>query len=410
MGKEFTALRARSLVIGHKLARSRTPQLLAVLLTGLASVQMTGLKPIFLSAYVTYLQISPRLAGFAIAAEMGGALLATSFLAGTVHRLNRRRLALAGLGLLVCGNIASLASPTVPLLLAIRFIVGSGEGIGAGVMAAAVSAMVSPERVFGGYTVIQLLVASAGFHYTPVLLSRFGIHGLFLLFALGAAPALIMNRWFPAGDRSSPSELVVARPAVRTWGVVLIVAAGLAFYMAVGGFWPYVAEIGRSHGIAARAITGMLAKAQVWGTGGAIFSLVAGRRFGRLLPIILSCCASIGALSMLLHVRTTPAAYGLAMQLYMGAWLVFFPYLMGIVADIDRQGRLTNVIYAMTSIGFTAGPATAALIYDGVSFGGVIWYSLSLHAFCAVLMVLGLWRSKTPQAENSAQYAVSGGI
>ena len=113
--------------------------------------------------------------------------------------------------------------------------------------------------------------------------------------------------------------------------------------------------------------------------------LFLGARLGRMLPIMFSLLASTGCLLALLFF-SNKLVYALVIQLYMFVWLMFFPYLMGIVSELDPVGRLAGVSYALQSIGFAIGPALAALMIPGGGYASLFY--LGIGCYLATLLLL----------------------
>ena len=81
----------------------------------------------------------------------------------------------------------------------------------------------------------------------------------------------------------------------------------------------------------------------------------------------------------------------------MFVWLMFFPYLMGIVSELDPIGRLAGVGYALQSVGFAIGPALAALMIPGGGYAAL--FSLGIGCYLATLLLL-LFLARMPGADT----------
>ena len=366
----------------------RPVSLLAMILTGIAGVTAAGLNPVIATAYVDYLDFSEAQAGYVLAADMSGFAIGTLLVSARVHIWNRRVVALCGIAVLLVGNLACLGLAAFNSMLIARFVIGMGAGTAAGVMAASIAASGNPDRYFGLYTVVTLSAFALLISLATVLLGSFGIRGLFSLLACMTLPALCLARKFPefaSGGENNAGETPSSRRRMP-FGIVLVVSiATLAYYVGTGGVWPYMSQVGRALDFSVHAVGNLLAVSQLCGVAGALVPVFLGARLGRMPPIMFSLLASAGCLLALLFF-SNKLIYALVIQLYMFVWLMFFPYLMGIVSELDPVGRLAGVSYALQSIGFAIGPALAALMIPGGGYAALFY--LGIGCYLATLLLL----------------------
>ena len=376
----------------------RPISLLAMTLAGIAGVVALGLNPVIATAYVDFLGFSEAQAGYIVAADMSGTAIGTLLVSARVHIWNRRVTAVCGLAILLVGNLACLALAAFDSLLIARFIIGTGAGIAAGSMAAGIAATGNPDRYFGVYTVVTLSTGAMLMALAPRLLISFGIGGLFSMLACITLPALCLVRHFPefaahrkmsAGGKPSSWRDMPLKAALT------VTVATLAYYIGTGGVWPYMSQVGRAQGFTIQATGDLLAVAQLFGVAGALVPAVLGTRLGRKAPITFSLLASTGCLLALL-IFANKLVYALVVQLYMFVWLMFFPYLMGIVSELDPIGRLAGVSYALQSVGFAIGPALAALMIPGGGYAALFY--LGIGCYLATLLLL-LFLARMPSAD-----------
>lgn len=367
----------------------RPVSLLAMMLTGIAGVVALGLNPVIATAYVDFLGFSEAQAGYVVAADMSGAAVGTLLVSARVHVWNRRVTAVCGLAVLLAGNLACLALAAFDSLLIARFIIGTGAGIAAGSMAAGIAATGNPDRYFGFYTVVTLSAGAMLMALAPRLLTSFGIRGLFSLLACVTLPALCLVRNFPEFAAHTKMSAGGKPPSWRDMplkAALTVSVATLAYYIATGGVWPYMSQVGKAQGFTMQATGNLLAVAQLFGVAGALVPAVLGTRLGRIAPITFSLFASTGCLVALLFFGNK-LVYALVIQFYMFFWLLFFPYLMGIVSELDPVGRLAGVSYALQSIGFAIGPALAALLITGGGYAALFYLGIGCYLVTLLLLL-----------------------
>lgn len=362
--------------------------LLTMMLTGIAGVVVMGLNPVIATAYVDYLDFSEAQAGYVLAADMSGLAAGTFLVSARVHVLNRRVVAISGIAILLIGNLACLGLASFDSMLSARFIVGTGAGSAAGVMVASIAGSGNPDRYFGFYTVVTLSTIAFLMSLAPLLLTTFGIKGLFSLLACMALPALCLVGNFPefVAQRNTGADGKAPSWREMPLRIVLIVSiATLAYYIGTGAVWPYISQVGKARGFALQDIGNLLAVAQLFGVAGAMVPVFLGTRLGRMPPVTFSLLVSICCLLALLG-YSNKLVYALAIQLYMFVWLLFFPYLMGIVSELDPLGRLAGISYALQSVGFAIGPALAASLITGGAYAAL--FSLGIVCYLVTLVLL----------------------
>ena len=152
--------------------------------------------PMVVGTAVDDLGLSARQAGLLASAEMAGAGLGTFVVSPRVHLWNRRRIASIGLASIFVGAVASILSGSYELLIPSRALTGLGEGVIVAAVIASMSGGRAPERLFGLWTIFNMLIASTMFFVVmPRVIAFWGADGVF--------GALGRQRWSvpaPFGD------------------------------------------------------------------------------------------------------------------------------------------------------------------------------------------------------------------
>ena len=386
----------------------------AIFLAGMAGAIIIGLKPALLSSYVSHAGINEIVAGYLVSVEVVAALLGNLVIVARAHVWDRRRMLVVALIALLAGNLVSgIANGTVQLGC-VRFVAGLGEGMTTGLFAATIAGDPRPDRQFGLFTVIVLLVAAGAYQLVPIVLAFGGLPGFFWMLSILAILALILSPAAPrrplvegegAGkgtptllekgmvEKGTPALLEKGTPTLtqgmtqgtptRSSGrlnVAVLVAGTIAYYLSVGGVWPYMGQIGLAAGLTAAGVASVFAYSQIWGAIAAIVPMTIGNRFGRLWAIIVSVGIGIACLMLLIMNMDKPLAFNVAAQAFMFGWLMFFPYLMGLTSTMDPVGRLSSLVYTIQSIGFFLGPIICA---QAIVFGGyvlLLWFGVICFA------------------------------
>lgn len=364
---------------------------LSVFCVGTAGVLITALKPAVLSSYVSHAGIGEVVAGYLVSVQIMAAFLGTLIISLRGHIWDRRRAVIVGLLLLLVGNLltASLRGPW-PLGGA-RFVAGLGEGLTVGLFAATLAGYPKAERLFGASTVISLLVAAGAYQLVPILLTWHGIGGLFLFLCVPVLLALLVVPAFPSRPlmRATNATAGTGPGAPLPMGAAILGAGTIAYYLSVGGIWPYMGQIGISSDLSPEAVASIFGYSQIWGVAAAISPIILGDRFGRAMPMALSIVLGIICLLLLLGLPGQPRIFALVAQAFIFGWLMFFPYLMGLTSTLDPLGRLASFVYTAQAIGFFVGPALCAQAIRIGSYDAMLWFGVACFAItlCVLLPV-----------------------
>lgn len=350
--------------------------ILAAILVGIAGVLVVGLKPLLVTAYIEADHLTPGKAGLLVALDMGGAMLGNLLGSWRLYSLRRPRVAAVGLLMILVGNVGSLASVSFPALAAARLITGFGAGVSASVMAAVLSSTRSPERFFALYSFAAFMTSAGAMWLSGLMLRTHGPGLMFGGLATITVLPLLTTAWLPSapsvGARRAGAPPVETRPAWRAGpGVVTLLLGTLLYYAITGGIYSFMAEMGLHRGIAATAINDALAAAQIAAAIGSIVPFLLRDRLGRALPIVVTLLISLGCLPAFL-VSTSPLWIATAMSAFAFAWLMFFPYLMGLCSALDSLGRLGTLDLAVQYAGLAIGPAAAGFIAQQAGYGVLI--------------------------------------
>jgi len=374
-------------------------------LIGMSGALVIGLKPILLSLYVNHASISQVDAGYMISAEVLAAVIGTLWVAFRVPWWGQQRQLSAALLVLICGNLlAAIADGAIQLLMA-RILAGLGAGFTTGIFAAAMAGSANPGRRFGLFTILLLLIAAAAFSLAPQAIEMAGMAGLFLMLCILPVLAWVFLLCTSPKSLSAARQVTPPRAventssgpltALKSSSGVFLAVGALAYYLAVGGVWPYMGQIGLAAKLTPDQIAQVFGVSQLWGALGAIVPMAVGSRIGRIKPIIFALGIGILSMSAIFLWLEQARVFIMASQAFMFGWLMFFPYLMGLSACLDTEGGFSSLVYTIQNIGFFVGPALCAQAvsiggYDALLLFGIA--SMTVALVCLSVSVLKLRR------------------
>jgi MFS family permease len=285
-----------------------------------------------------------------------------------------------------------------------RALIGIGAGLALSAANAAVAARGNAERIFALIWTLGGLVAATFAMMLPRVVEAGNYpagFGVLLALLIACAPFLA---WLPA----RPDPALLAEPRLRaaqrrgadsgTSSVgapdslrapVALALAGILVYAAGDqALWTFAYSLPLEAGIEPARARQILASTTLIGVTGSVIGSVLGVRLGRVFPIVLGTLISVGGRS--LYIGAAAPGTLLAGALLWGTGVYFItPFQIGLVAAIDRKGRVAVAAGAALNFGYAAGPAIAGRV---IQFWSRDWLLalIAVSTLTALLLLLPL--------------------
>ncbi len=286
----------------------------------------------------------------------------------TVHRVDRRKLALMAIMLTLIADTVAAFSSQWSWFLASRVAMGVGEGALLTIGSAAAAGTLKPQRTFSLVTLGYVLVASAIFLSWPNLHDNFGGIAVFYIVLIGAAigaPFLLaLPRLEVATEAASDAPGSVWRPF--PW-ILLGIAC---LYMGVNSLWAFSERIGVSLGLDHHAIVkAFLAVATLTWIGPVIANFWQ-RRQGYRKPIVFGVLIQAAA-CFLFGSSQSYGMFFVSFVILNIALLFLVPIYRALTAVLDPAGRLAAGSIVVQTVSTAIGPFVASLAL--LAGGGYFW-------------------------------------
>ncbi|MCR6659532.1 MAG: MFS transporter [Asticcacaulis sp.] len=377
----------------NRLPHAREDSLLAgVFLAFMATAGLfyVNIMSAIVDGLMSGLGFSAKDAGMVASANVYGAAIGALTAVFLVKRVPWRRAAVILLGLLMAMDTGSLLVHTAPLLIALRFIHGLMGGLLVGISYGVISRTKVPEKVFGVLLVVQFGLGGLGLMYLPRLVPHFGFGVLFLSLAAFSLMSLLMVPFLAPYERPAVDPLQKTGP-MKLLPLILTFVAMFTFQAANMGLAAFIIGLGRDAGLDLEPMTSALGWANWIGTLGSVLVIVMGLRFGRLLPAMAGLVLTLGG-TFAFH-----WIYGVhGLDVYFWAniltaitWAFVIPYLLGMCAAFDPQGRMAALGGFFSKMGLASGPLAAALIVNAkLGYGLLINLTVAALFVSMIAMVL----------------------
>lgn len=350
-------------------------------------LMVANISPAIVTAYVQNPIFSARDAGNIISINMLGNALGALITSFYLERFNWFRATIFCLLNLIFLDLISISiNQPFPLFL-VRFIYGMTAGALMGIVYAAIAQTSGPERLqalsytmqlLSGGILIQLItpqIESAGTIIVWLPLVFFSVIGL-LLSPLLKKGTLNKDSVVEAKNQSRASNLIIG----------LALASLFAFQMGQFAAFAYVIELGTNHNFSI-GFTGISVAMGLWiGGPAALFVTWWSLRSGRTLPILLASSIQIISIGLLL---VPHSSYFLIGNVTWGiAFNIGISYILGLISELDNEGRTATLAAFASTLGLFAGPGLAAFLVGENSYERVILASLATLFASVVLIII----------------------
>ena len=345
------------------------------------------IMPIVPGVLMAELGFSKEAATGVIAAEVGGGALASIFAMFWISKLNWRHVSLMAIAVVILGNVASLYITDASSLTLLRFLVGFfGQGAAFAIGISMIGSSSDPDKNFG-----FVIAAQVAFGVIALLtLQRFvnafdSVGGVYLPLAAVAALGLLLIAKLPTGFEARPEH-----HAEQSGGSLLLPIIGLVVMLiwccGLGAMWNFVALIGVANGLEpVQAQQALAISSGVAIVGAFAAAALAGKGINRMMPVIVALLVQ-AAMAWFLQVQTSWVELAIKASIFQVFWNMTGPFIMGAIASSDPGGKVSVLIPAAQTAGFSVGPMIAVAFmtegsYSAANYTTIVCCLIALAIF-----------------------------
>jgi len=357
--------------------------LLAFLAT--AGLFYVNIMPALVDGLITGLRFSNVEAGKVAAANVYGAALGALIAVFIVRRISWRPVACVLLAVLIVIDLLSTQIHSVSLLIAARLLHGFAGGLLVGVAYSVMARLDAPDRAFGMLLVVQYGLGGLGVMLLPRLVPIYGAGVLFVALALFTTVTAAMFAFIPDYPRRDLRQAAARAPV--PWARTLAIAALLSlflFQLGNMGLGAYILGLARHSGLAADFASDVVGIAAWLGVLGAALCVALGTRVGRFWPLVVAMPLTLAG-TWAFHQSASHAMYIVANDVTTVVWAFVVPYLFGMCAQLDRDGRLTVLGGLCSKMGLATGPLLAGRLLAHDNYDLLITVTIVILAMCTLV-------------------------
>ena len=327
-------------------------------------------------------------AGWIASAELLALAVSAALFGRSIAQRDKRAGALLGVAAAIVGTLVSASVSVFAVVVGARLLVGCGVGIISASSNAAVAMYDKPERTFAQILATMSVIFAIVMFSVPRMTNVLGPQGFDVVECILLAGSLPFALAFPHAKMPPPDasglDSNLGKQDFRTIpaGAAIMLMAIFASVGMQAVCWTFAESAAHQLHLAQSEVTTTftaMALAQIPAALGAAWL---GTRFGYRLPIFVACMVSVlialGMYSGNSQVLFLVSTIGLSPT---GAFL--FPYLQGLLAEMDKSGTSAAAGGAVANFAAAAGPAISALCF---SIGGLRFIGFSGAALIVICL------------------------
>jgi predicted MFS family arabinose efflux permease len=344
------------------------------------------IMPIVPGVLMAELGFSKEVAAGVISAEVGGGALASILAMFWIRRINWRAAALLSIVVVIVGNFISVYITEPSLLTIIRFLVGFlGQGTAFAIGIALIGSTNDPDKNFG-----FVIAAQVGFGVLALLtLQRFvnafdSIGGIYLPLAVVALLGLFLVSKLPIGFDAKPDHHAAQKGGSILLPIVALIVM-LIWCSGLGAMWTFVGQIGVANGLdPVLAQQALAISSGVAIVGAFAAAALAGKGVNRLVPVSIALLIQI-IMAWFLQGQMSWIELAIKASIFQVFWNMTGPFIMGAIASADTGGKVSVLIPAAQTAGFSIGPMIAVAY---MTEGSLIAANYTTIICCAIALVV----------------------
>ena len=373
---------------------------LASILVATFAFAMTGVQPIFVGLLADKIGLDVDSIALLLGAEQFGLVVGATLGFGRLRHYRLTRWVFFAGTLAAIASAATAVADTLPVLMALRFVVGMAVGAAYTVAVFALGRSAKPDRAFGLILFAQTLLWALYAPVLPLLAARLGAAGAILStslwFLLVALCALGLPRRDHPDAVAETGRVAAIRAANRpAW---FSLAGMFLLQVSIYAQWGFLERVGKDAGMTPETVGWAFGIGLLGGLPGGMLSALIADRYGHRWPIAIGTVMVIAA-NLIFAVAPSPAMnFLLAVFLLNFGWVVALAYYMGFIALSDRNGSATRLISMAQTLGTAFGPAAVAFLVSGDDLKPIFLLSSTAAGAGVLLVIWALAQEKRTSA------------
>jgi MFS family permease len=185
---------------------------------------------------------------------------------------------------------------------------------------------------------------------------------------------------------AEPAGRTLSGGAVFTPGAVMGLVGIFVYSMAETALWDFGYYLPVEAGVPEELVGAILSSTVLMGLAGGALAVWLGTRVGRLMPIVVGSLVSVAGRWLFIHSSTAEMVFLAGLLWGLGFYFVT-PYQIGLLAALDRTGRLAVAAGAAGNFGYAVGPAVAGRLLQSFEADAFLYVVVGGTAISLVLLL-----------------------
>lgn len=338
---------------------------LALIATGVLGLGAFLVLPSIVLGLITDLGFSERQIGNISSWQLIGFASGSVLSIWLFRNLTWRNVARVGVIALFLADFLCIFINDYSMFLFARFFAGLAGGVCISLASYVLAQTTKTDRNFALFLTFQVSFAFIGSVGFPSIIDWQGVSGIFIVFCVLEVATILLfigsiptQRWVSSGAGQGNNK--------KRWILCGIISLGAVFFFtAIGSFWTYIATIGIDAGMTKQQTGNALSLGLIGGFIGSNIATAVNIRLGRIIPMLLAIAMQLLAVGIL-YLGFTHFMFAIAAAFFCFGWYLYIPYQLGLLAEIDHDGKPMMLVNAVAGLGLALGPAIAAnILTDG---------------------------------------------
>jgi DHA1 family inner membrane transport protein len=371
---------------GSSVAYDFTPrQWTAMLFVVCCGFSSQMVMPLWVGAVIQDLHLSASAAGRIGSMEFLAVAVISVLVAVTIRWCPTRPTVAVGVALLVLGNFTSAFAGSEGGLIAARLLCGVGKGLVVAIVFGMAAGSSRPMRAFAVLNIVYAVFATFFYLVVPYAITAAGAAGAFWAMGGVAVAGSLFMPLFPT------RRLTVSETSGLKWRNMPFY--GLVGFAALVILWSghnmmftFIQQIGAADGMSLQAIGSVLSLGSFLSVVAPSLARAIDTRLGYGVPMLVATILKIAS-TLVIALIASPLAYSIAVPAFILLSLFITPYVLGILALADPEGRLAAASSAAMTAGGSLGALLGGISIDKTGNAGLGWWAAAHFLLFTILVI-----------------------
>ena len=318
--------------------------------------------------------------------ELFSISLVSIIISRNTHRINKRLVFIFAAIIVAIGHTLTIYASDLNMVFLSRIIAGIGSGA---IVATIMATIARAQNAQMTFALLNSGVGAAGVLLSlvvPRIIASSGMDGAYFVHLIFSLLAFLFILIIPFSESSSEEDTVKGQYKGKAGWIAMF---GVAFaFLAHGGLLTFGERIGAGLSISTVSMGNAFAIGGVLTIIGPLIAGFIGTRFGSMKPSIFFLVLMIIGAFFVAN-AWNPAIFFIVIPIFGLLPIMWTPFFLGGMANLDSTGRLAAAHPAFVTMGGAIGPMVMGYISDYGGFSLVGWFAMAMILISIPMVISG---------------------